>query len=305
MIQTKNGQLRKANVVGISEEDNGIIYYLVTEKKDLSDLDKGDVISETVLVSPIKRKRTKVIEIGEVFALVDSKRYRPLIGGCEIQPKGTNWVGTLGALCEGWLIGNIRDPDIKDYISLFEKYDIYHLIKHKRYGLTNAHVASISIENPKLNEEILQPNSGKKVGDTSEVIPIKDGVMNEIDAALIELITEMSSAQLGGIGTPKGLTLPSRGLKIKKYGRTTRYKEGEILATNAQTSIRYSSGLKDFKHLIVASRFSGPGDSGSLVVSDGGMIIGLIFAGSDKTSLIIPINSIIENFKGIGVVLDG
>jgi len=300
MIETKNKQLEKENVIGFAEEEDRV-YYLVTEKKEKEELNEKEIIAEKVLVSPFKKKETKVIEIGEVKAQAFRKKYRPLVGGCEIQPIGTNWVGTLGALCRTYKIGNKSNYLFGNYKDLLERHGLGHILKEVHYGLTNAHVICKNIGNPSLDEEIRQPATGGKVGFTISAVPLNQDT-NYVDAALMELITEMEPKQLGGIGVIKGITRATKGLPIRKFGRTTGYTEGEVRFLNAQVNVTYPSGMKKFSGVIIATRMSDGGDSGSLVVSKGGMAVGLIFAGSSEASMIIPITTILKYFKGVELV---
>ena len=76
----------------------------------------------------------------------------------------------------------------------------------------------------------------------------------------------------------------------------------------ATVNVRYQQGQARFvdQILIKPGGFSAGGDSGSLVVADGGKDdkkpVGLVFAGSTLVSIANPIEPVLERF---GVTIDG
>ena len=102
-------------------------------------------------------------------------------------------------------------------------------------------------------------------------------------------------------------------LKVKKFGRTTSQTKGTVNAVNATLNVNYgSAGIACFtgQVIITPGSFSAGGDSGSLVVVDGkgktrgddGKPVGLLFAGSPLSTIISPIDPILDHF---GVTIDG
>lgn len=135
---------------------------------------------------------------------------------------------------------------------------------------------------------------------------------NRIDAA----IAATTTAQLGAATPPEGYGAPRTeptaaklGMAVQKYGRTTGHTTGRITGLNATVNVGFRDGTARFTGQIVIARsgFSGPGDSGSLIVSagDSGQSrrpVGLLFAGSDASTLANPIEAVLDRF---GVVVDG
>ena len=76
---------------------------------------------------------------------------------------------------------------------------------------------------------------------------------------------------------------------VRKSGRTTRLTEGRITATDVTLRVGYSDGFLVFtdQFLVTGVRtgFSGPGDSGSLIVDAENHAVGLLFAGSPFTTV--------------------
>jgi hypothetical protein len=82
---------------------------------------------------------------------------------------------------------------------------------------------------------------------------------------------------------------------IKKYGRTSGYTEGKILYLGATVGVDYDElGKIYFEKQIVTSPISQPGDSGSLVLEkDTNLVVGLLYGGSDRASLVNPIETVL------------
>lgn len=135
---------------------------------------------------------------------------------------------------------------------------------------------------------------------------------NRIDAA----VARTTTAQLGnstppeGYGVPRTETVaPRLGMEVQKYGRTTGRTTGRITGLNATVNVGFRDGSARFSGQIVISRngFSGPGDSGSLIVTAGAAgwsrrPVGLLFAGSETSTLANPIGAVLDRF---GVQIDG
>ena len=135
---------------------------------------------------------------------------------------------------------------------------------------------------------------------------------NEIDAAIAATTpNELGNATPGnGYGSPRTEPLEARlGLAVQKYGRTTGHTRSRITGINATINVGFGDGTARFSGQIVVAGgdFSGPGDSGSLIVADGRGAndrrpVGLLFAGSPTTTLANPIGSVLDRF---GVRIDG
>jgi hypothetical protein len=132
---------------------------------------------------------------------------------------------------------------------------------------------------------------------------------NAIDAAIALCTTSTlgNSTPADGYGMPGKTPVTAQvGLAVKKYGRTTGLTHGTISAINATVNVTYDSGTARFVNQIVITpgSFSGGGDSGSLIVtdSDADSPVGLLFAGSNTTTIANPIGPVLDYF---GVTIDG
>jgi len=91
------------------------------------------------------------------------------------------------------------------------------------------------------------------------------------------------------------------GMAIKKSGRTTGFTTGEILQVDVTADVQYGGGrIARFTDQLLAGAMSQGGDSGSAVLNDNNRLTGLLFAGSDTTTII---NRIEHVFSALGVSL--
>jgi hypothetical protein len=135
---------------------------------------------------------------------------------------------------------------------------------------------------------------------------------NRIDAAIALTSPEDVgfSTPEGGYGSPRTWSTEAElGMKVQKYGRTTGHTRGQVTGLNATIDVGYRTGTARFEGQIVVSGagFSAGGDSGSLIVSDGVLLadrrpVGLLFAGTQTTTLANPIDWVLERFD---VSVDG
>jgi len=189
------------------------------------------------------------------------------------------------------------------------------------YALSNNHVYADSNE-AEVDDPVLQPGAidggtdpADRIGTLANFVPIDFGGGNNVVDAAIAL---SSTSTLGnatpsdGYGTPKSTTVDERvGLKVQKYGRTTGLTKGRIGLINVISSVNYGDvdgdGDNDVARfvgqILVRGGFSAGGDSGSLVVDQKtNEPVGLLFAGSDSTTIINPIDDVLAAF---GVTIDG
>ncbi len=161
-------------------------------------------------------------------------------------------------------------------------------------------------------------NPSDAIGTLHDYEPIKFCVSitncptNQIDAAIALTTTDALGNETpgNGYGTPQSKTAKAAlSMKVQKYGRTTGHTMGRISGLNATMNVGFRDGNARFTGQIVisGSGFSAPGDSGSLIVTDGRggkdkMPVGLLFAGSQTTTLANPIDLVLDRFD---VAIDG
>ncbi len=192
------------------------------------------------------------------------------------------------------------------------------------FALSNNHVyANRNAAN--LGDHILQPgtvdggvNPDDAIGTLHDFEPIRFCAPfptcpeNRIDAAIAATSTDQlgNSTPSNGYGTPQSATATARlGMEVQKYGRTTGQTTGKVTGINATMNVGFRDGTARFvgQIMISGSGFSAPGDSGSLIVSGGSgsnahRPVGLLFAGSQNSTLANPIDAVLKRF---GVTIDG
>ena len=189
------------------------------------------------------------------------------------------------------------------------------------YALSNNHVFA-GINSASIGDPIIQPGDVDGGSDPADRIGTLyayqainfDGCDNTMDAALA--LTTAANTGTGtpadGYGTPSNVTATaSIGQAVQKYGRTTGLQAGTVDATNVTVDVCY---LLLFEFCLQEARFvnqisvspgafSAPGDSGSLIVTQGGnQPVALLFAGGEGLTIGHPIDPVLQRF---GVTIDG
>lgn len=193
------------------------------------------------------------------------------------------------------------------------------------FALSNNHVYAAENQ-ASIGDNALQPGTydggaegsnpsiidGDEIGTLTAFVPVifYPFGLNTIDAAIVEC----SEATLGnstpddGYGIPNSTTTGAYiGQAVQKYGRTTGLTKGTVTAVNGAFFVQYSTGFAIFMDQIVVEgnieSFSGPGDSGSLVVTDNLSCnpVGLLFAGSSSQTIINPIDAVLGAFSGVSI----
>ena len=89
------------------------------------------------------------------------------------------------------------------------------------------------------------------------------------------------------------------GTSLKKSGRTTGLTAGEVLQTDVTVDVDYGGGrTARFIDQLMAGEMSQGGDSGSAVLDGEDRLVGLLFAGSDNSTII---NRISHVFSALGI----
>jgi hypothetical protein len=118
---------------------------------------------------------------------------------------------------------------------------------------------------------------------------------NLVDAALARpLDPAMFTPEILKIGTPKGVHSAGLGANVQKAGRTTDYTQGRIVQIDVTNSVDYNGRVATFTGQLMANGMSSGGDSGSAVLDDQGYVVGLLFAGSTNSTLINPIQTVLQ-----------
>ncbi len=294
--------LYRRNVVGVSrtlkpkiyesigevDEDTMCVRVYVSRKEPESRLAKRDIIPKRVRVG-LRRYETDVVEVGEVKALSLTSKVRPLREGYSIGHYAVT-AGTLGAFVFSG--GNI-------------------------YVLSNNHVLANSSTDidvrARIGDAVLQPgrydggkysigDAGDAVGGLYAYIPLLEGKINYVDAALASLLsTDLFSDTIysGHLDDDKMIRV---GMALAYYGRSSGFKRVTVFDESATIRVNYSGKILTFEDQIVFKPNSIPGDSGSVLFDEKTRLaVGLVFAGSDRIGVANKMWRVVEEFRRIGI----
>jgi len=134
-----------------------------------------------------------------------------------------------------------------------------------------------------------------------EIVQV-DGVENFVDAAIAKpMIKTAVKDDILEIGSVSGVGEAVLGMPLQKSGRTTGLTKGEILQTDVTVNVQYGVGkVAMFTDQLMAGAMSQGGDSGSAVLDQKRHLVGLLFAGSDNSTII---NRIDHVFSALGIKL--
>lgn len=311
--------MAKPNVVGVGvgvkqadSEPTGemSIIVMVRRKIPLAGLDPGEAVPARLDGVP-----TDVVQVGEIRAQQGhTGRWRPCPGGVSIGHFRIT-AGTFGCvvrdrrsgarliLSNNHVLANSNDAAIgepilqpgptdggrvdNDRIATLERFcPIDFTVAPPTCGIANRVV--------ELGNRIAQ-----SLGSHHRLIAYRENPMavNQVDAAVARPLNDADILdEIYQIGTVSGTTTASLGMAVRKSGRTTGLTTGTINVIAATVSVSYGSGrTATFENQLVAGPMSQGGDSGSLLVEAGGLrAVGLLFAGSEQTTIFNPIQAVLD-----------
>ncbi len=123
---------------------------------------------------------------------------------------------------------------------------------------------------------------------------------NLIDAAVARPTSDsIIGDEIMEIGKISGTLPASLGLLVRKSGRSTGLTTGSVIVVDATVTVDYEAGHSArFDNQILTTPMSQPGDSGSLLVAANSLqAVGLLFAGSDQTTIYNPIQAVLDSLE--------
>ncbi|HEX9093799.1 MAG TPA: trypsin-like peptidase domain-containing protein [Coriobacteriia bacterium] len=280
----------------------------VTQKVPIARLAPGDLVPRAVVGVP-----TDVVPTGAFRALAEqAQRVRPAPGGVSIGHKDIT-AGTLGCLVR-------RDGQV--------------FILSNNHVLANANLASVGdailqpgpYDGGRMPADLIatledfvpivvgEQESGcafargtarflsdaaRLVGSDARLraVTVKAGE-NRVDAAIGRPVSaDAVTSSILGVGAPTGVTEAQLGMAVRKSGRSTGLTSGEILQIDVTADVDYDGKTARFTDQVMAGAMSQGGDSGSAIVDVQGRIVGLLFAGSDSTTLANRIEVVFEALR--------
>ena len=313
--------LKRLNVVatGIGYKQTGgikssalCIMCSVKKKVKATQLSSQDLVPTAVEGIP-----TDVVETGIIRVFqAPTGRFRPAPGGVSVGHTAIT-AGTLGCwvtqngqkviLSNNHVLANSNDAEIGDPILQPGPFDGGRFPQDQIANLTQFIPLSFEgepSECPVANAVISVFNLGCKMinSNTRYRLAKAKAADNRVDAAVARPLNAADvKDEILNIGPIQGTAQGELGMSIKKSGRTTGFTAGEILQVDVTANVQYGAGrIARFTDQLMAGAMSQGGDSGSAVLDDNNRLIGLLFAGSDTTTII---NRIEHVFSALEVTL--
>jgi hypothetical protein len=319
--RNRENLLKRANVVatgiGYKETDGKktstlSIVCSVKEKVEPASLSGQDLVPATVDGMPTDVVRSGVIRAQQA----PTGRFRPAPGGVSVGHVAIT-AGTLGCwvtkngqkvmLSNNHVLANSNDAEIgdpilqpgpfdsgsfpQDHIANLEQFvPISFEGEPSECSFANA---VISVFN--LGCQVINSNTRYKVAKVQ-------AEENLVDAAIARPLNPADvKDEVLNIGPIQGSVEGELGMAIKKSGRTTGFTTGEIQQVDVTANVQYGAGqIALFTDQLLAGAMSQGGDSGSAVLDDSNRLTGLLFAGSDTTTIINRIENV---FSALGISL--
>jgi len=266
------------------KNDEKAVVAFVEQKKAESELEESDVLPKE-----IDGWKVDVQEVGE-------------LGIEPIEPQSPQDTGEINTtekhrpFPQGVSIGH---PDVTAGTAGFiawKKSEKHGITYPEPVGVSNNHVAA-NENKASEGDTILQPGSydgGKeKIGELDGYVEMVDQD-NKVDVAWYTIEGRKSNSYVPSIGVPTETAEVSENDKVKKFGRTTGLRKGQVKSTDARVRVKYSDGVKEFEDQIITESISTGGDSGSAVVNTDGELVGLLFAGSPKVTVANRIQNVLD-----------
>lgn len=315
----KENLLKQPNVVGVGtgyKVSHGrstgelCLVTLVRRKVPEAGLPKGGMVPRQ-----IDGVRTDVVEVGDLVAQQSrTDRWRPAPGGVSIGHYKIT-AGTLGAvvrdrssgtrliLSNNHVLANSNDAAPGDEIIQPGAADGGQSGVDTIATLERFCPITFSIEPGNCNIAGTYAAIGNAIaavlGSSHRVqaIQARPQAANLVDAAVARPVNNADVLdEILEIGVVAGTIAPALGMNIRKSGRTTGLTTGQITVLEATVNVSYGPGqVAQFEGQIVAGPMSQGGDSGSLVVAaDSLQAVGLLFAGSEQSTIINPIQAVLD-----------
>jgi hypothetical protein len=310
--------LSKPNVIGVGvghrETGGQVLDELAVKVLVVQKVPRVSLSAQAMVPPEVDGVRTDVIQVGEIRALqARTDRWRPAPGGVSLGHYQIT-AGTFGCvvwdrstgdrliLSNNHVLANSNDASIGDPILQPGPYDggtvnndtIAHLLRFCPIQFTEQPGSCSLASTYAVVGNIVAILSGSK--HRVQVIQANPQAVNLVDAAVAKPVDDaMISNEILEVGEITGTTPAVLGMGVRKSGRTTGYTTGSISVIDATVDVSYGAGrTARFENQLVAGPMSQGGDSGSLVVAEQPLAVGLLFAGSDQSTIFSPIQAVLD-----------
>lgn len=282
----------------------------VAKKLTRSHLGPRDCVPETLDGVPVD-----VVETGPIRALAArTDRQRPAPGGVSIGHRDIT-AGTLGCLVRkdgrlfilsnNHVLANSNRAELGDPILQPGPLDgggfpddwIANLDDFVPIAFLGAPAGSSLARR---GTQLLNSLLGRMGSDLRLRMVRESAITNLVDAAIARPRRDDEvSEDILEIGALIDIASAELGMEIQKSGRTTELTRGRIEQVDVTVDVQYDAGrIARFTDQLMAGRMSQGGDSGSGVLDAHARLVGLLFAGSDNTTVI---NRVEHVFSGLGL----
>lgn len=268
---------------GIRSKQTAVVV-LVTQKVSAAALQL-----DTIVPKELDGVVTDILEVGEVRFLDRTAFSRPACPGSSIGHYNIS-AGTFGAV--------VYDRKTKMPLILSNN--------HILANISNGHDNRCALGDPIYQPGSYDGGTSKDIiGNLYRFVPIdyetkgkkgKKSSSNRVDAAVAQPVSaEDIAAPIIDIGQITGMVNPEMNMKVKKSGRTSGVTDGNIRVMHTTLKVDMDDNrYAVFEDQVVTDMVSKPGDSGSLVVTEQGQAVGLLFAGSDRSAIFNPIQNVLK-----------
>ncbi len=155
-------------------------------------------------------------------------------------------------------------------------------------------VTTTTLESLAASQSVASPTPVASTVTASATVP-----ENRIDCALARPVDPSQfTGEIITIGSVSGTKTATLGMRVRKFGRTTQYTEGNVTLLNATVNIAYGAKTARYVGQVVTEAMSQGGDSGSLIVdATENRAVGLLFAGSDLATIFNPIDAVLSELN--------
>jgi hypothetical protein len=315
----KSVLLSMPNVVGVGVGEKSsdgrktgeiCVVIMVREK-----LPEAGLARDMVLPREVSGVKTDVVQVGDLHALqARTDRWRPAPGGVSLGHYKIT-AGTFGAvvrdqasgarliLSNNHVLANSNDAAIGDPILQPGPYDGGQLDRDRIAVLERFCPLQFNTAPPTCS-------IASAVADFSNALASLVGSKHRLQAHQVNAqaanLADCAVArpdsdglildEIVDIGTVTGTIPATLGMLVRKSGRTTGFTTGQINVIDATVSVSYGTGkTATFDNQLVAGPMSQGGDSGSLLVAANSLqAVGLLFAGSDQSTIFNPIQAVLD-----------
>ncbi|MDH5179807.1 MAG: S1 family peptidase [Gammaproteobacteria bacterium] len=313
--------LKKQNVIAtgigyknLAGKDLSIVCS-VERKLPLSQLSNRDLVPKT-----IDGIQTDVIETGRIHTFnAHLSRHRPAPGGVSIGHRDIT-AGTLGCivkkdgkrviLSNNHVLANSNDAAIGDAIlqpgpadgGKYPDDHIANLLEFIPISMLDGGTGGSNCPIANGFASVLNLFAAA-TGSATRLRPVKiQATDNLVDAAIALPLNDADVLDdIMDIGAIAGLKPAELNMEVQKSGRTTQYTSGVIQQIDVTVDVSYGAGqTARFTDQLLTGPISQGGDSGSAVLDKDKNLVGLLFAGSNSSTIVNRIENV---FSALGLSL--